>query len=290
MHIVGTKQYTEIEERDARFYDEIKGLYEKIHQFKGVRKIVGDWSLTKIENVNFEMIKPYLRGKKILEVGCGRGCLTAMVSQVSPIVAFDISKGSLNYARELGNLDGDVFYFQGNIYSIPFESGAFDIVIATEILEHLPKLDKAMSEINRVLRIGGKVIASVPNTLMYFYPVVLLAHLARQSGRSHLFGLVKRQTDDSPDMYSRPFLPSQFRDLFEGSGFSVVKHRTSMFYFWRFPYEQIILYGDRICPSLTGHFVRLIIKLTDLILDREFPVLKWLGARQHILAEKANDK
>jgi ubiquinone/menaquinone biosynthesis C-methylase UbiE/uncharacterized protein YbaR (Trm112 family) len=280
-------EHAEIEDRDLEIFDDIKALYEKINQFRGARKIIGDWSLTKIENTNFELTKPYLlEGVKVLEVGCGRGYSTALISQITSIAVFDISKSSLDYAKELGNFGNNVFYFQGNVYSIPFEAETFDIVIATEVLEHLPALDKAMREINRVLKSGGLVIASVPNTIMYLYPLVLLMHLIRRGRLRHLIGLIRREVDESPRQYHRPFLPKQFRGLFEESGFKVLKHRTSMLYFWRFPYEQLILYGDRLCPGLTRYLVRLFIKWTDLTLDKEFPLIKWLGARQHILVQK----
>lgn len=280
-------EYAEIEERDIQAFD-IKGLYEKINQFWGARKIIGDWSLTKIEDTNFELIKPHLESTKVLEVGSGRGYLTALISQFTSVAAFDISRGCLDYAKELGNFGDNVFYFQGNVYSIPFEAETFDIVVATEVLEHLPGLDKAMTEINRVLRTGGIVIASVPNAIMHFYPLVLLIHLRKQSSRKHFIRLIRRETDENTSLgpYDRPFLPKQFRKLFEESGFKVLKHRTSMLYFWRFPYEQIILYGDRHCPVVTRWLVNLMIKSSDVLFDRGFPLIKWFGARQHILAKK----
>ncbi len=279
-------EHTEIEERDIQVFDDIRGLYKKINQFQGARKIVGDYSLTKIEDTNFELIKPYLDGKKVLEVGCGRGYLTALMSRSASVAAFDISKGSLEYARELGNLDSNVFSFQGNVYSIPFEAETFDIVVATEVLEHLPGLDKAMKEIHRVLKKDGTVVASVPNTIMYFYPVVLLFYLRKVSSCKRLLKLIKRQTDASPDQYHRPFLPRQFRNLFEKNGFEVTKQRTSILYFWRVPYEQIILWGDRHFPTIMKYLVKLIIRSGDVILDREIPLVKWIGTRQHILARK----
>jgi hypothetical protein len=144
----------------------------------------------------------------------------------------------------------------------------------------------ATTEINRVLKNGGVVIASVPNTLMFFYPLVFSLMCIRKGGLKHLTGLIRREVDESPGQYHRPFLPKQFKTLFEKNGFKVLRHRTSMCYFWRFPYDRVILWGDKFCSLITKLIVKLVIKATDLPLDKEFPVIKWFGARQHILAKK----
>ena len=280
-------EHADIEGKNIQAYDDIKSRYEKIRQFRGARKIIADWSLTKIENTNFELVKPYIEGKNVLEIGCGRGYLSALVAQITGVAAFDISRGSLNYAKELGNFGDNVFYFQGNVYSIPFEAETFDIVIAAEVLEHLAGPDRAMREINRVLKVGGIVIASVPNMIMYFSPLVLLTSFEKIRHPLTTFRTyIKRQSDESPRQYDRPFLPTQFSKLFKESGFKVIKHKTSMLNFWLFPCKQIILYGDKRCPAITRWLVKLIIKSSDVVFDREFPIVKWFGTRQHILAKK----
>ena len=251
-----------------------------------MRKIVADWSLTKIEDTNFDLIKPYLAGKSVLEVGCGRGYMTALISKMASVAAFDISSSTLRYAKVLGNLDTNVFYFQGNVYSIPFETGLFDVIVATEVLEHLPDLDSAMKEINRVLKKGGIVIASVPNTMRFYYPTVILPLLTRKEGRRRLAGFMTREVDDTIGQYHRPFMPKQFRNLFKENGFEKIRHKTSMVYFWRFPYYSAILFCEERFPSITQRLVKLLIRSTDVFLDNEFPLIKWFGIRQHLLARK----
>lgn len=282
---IAESEYAVIEKRDMKIFDNIKDVYEQTKKFSGARKIIGDWSLTKVENVNFEIISPYIEGKKVLEIGCGRGYMTVLLSLKASVVAFDISRHCLEYAKELDNLGNNVSYFRGNAYSVPFESDTFDIVVATEVLEHLPGLDKAMREINRVVKRGGLVVASVPNTMMYLYPEVLCYLCLTAKGRKYLVGRMRRQIDDK-GQYHRPFLPLQFRRLFENYGFEVIRHRTSMCYFYRPPYDWAILWGDMNCPSVTKGIVKLIIRGTDLMLDRELPMIKWFGTRQHILARK----
>ncbi len=46
---------------------------------------------------------------------------------------------------------------------LPFEDSSFDVVVITEVLEHLPYTDITLSEINRILKPGGKIVGSVPN-------------------------------------------------------------------------------------------------------------------------------
>ena len=268
-----------IEERDAAFFDDIESLYKKISKYKGVREIVGDWSLNKIDEVNMELVSPYLNGKKVLEIGCGRGCMTSEMSKMADVVAFDISRGSLKYAESLGNFR-DSQIFQGNVCDMPLKRGIFNVVVVAEVLEHLPKLDRAMVEIHNVIKRGGIVVASVPNSLIYFYPLTLLMHISR------IGKIASRQIDDNKDIYHRPFLPHQFRRLFEEQGFEIVKHRTSMVYFWRFPYERIIFGIEKVYPKIAEWVIKKVIEWTDSILERNIPLIKWIGARQHIVARK----
>jgi len=288
LNLLPTAEDTEIEQRGIQVYDNLRVMWEEIKLFEGIKSIVSNWSSTRIEKVNVDLLFPYLGGTKVLEVGCGRGNLTTLIAQCADVAAFDISRGYLNYAKELGNLD-DAFCFQGNVCSVPFESKTFNVVVATEVLEHLLDLDGAMKEFVRVLKPGGIIVASVPNMIMDLHPLELLIHLRSCNSRRHLFRLLRRQESASSNLgiYDRPFLPKQFRKLFESYGFEIVKHRTSMLYFWRLPYQQILLFGDRYFPNITKWLVSHLIKSSDALFDKELPLIKWVGMRQHILARKA---
>lgn len=281
--IRGQGKYAKIEHRDCKIPD-IEELHERIGRRTGAWKIVSDWSLTKIEDTNFKLLEPHLDGKRVLEVGCGRGYLTALISNRTTVAASDISRGCLDYARKIGNFSNITFAFQGNVCSIPFKSSTFDVVVASEILEHLPDLNRAMTEINRVLKDGGIVVASVPNTILHLYPLVLLGHLIVHGPRK-IVDLLRRRTDDGP-MYHRPFLPGQLRHLFKQNGFSILSHRTTMLHFWHFPYMQLVQCGEKIHARATQYLVKQFIEKTDAALDRGIPLVRWIGARQHILAQK----
>lgn len=102
-------------------------------------------------------------GDRILELGCGMGSLwTANMYRVKDsydITLTDFSEGMVEEAGK--NIHKSNFKFQrADVQDIPFEDGSFDAVIANHMLYHVPDRDRALSEIRRVLKIGGRFYAS----------------------------------------------------------------------------------------------------------------------------------
>jgi ubiquinone/menaquinone biosynthesis C-methylase UbiE len=50
----------------------------------------------------------------------------------------------------------------GSILALPADDGFFDEIVCVSTLEHIPELDKAMEEMSRVLKVGGKAVLSFP--------------------------------------------------------------------------------------------------------------------------------
>lgn len=102
---------------------------------------------------------------KILELGCGDGSLWAKniyrVPKGWEITLTDFSQGMLKDAERLLGKDAHRFNFNVvDAQSIPYENESFDVVIANHMLYHVPDMDKAFSEIYRVLRHKGQFFAS----------------------------------------------------------------------------------------------------------------------------------
>ena len=98
---------------------------------------------------------------KILDAGCGEGFISRMIVSAFPgvvVTGLDYTNEALEIAREMGE---DVTYVQGDIMDMPFENKEFDIVVCTEVLEHLDDPDKAHSELLRVSKWG--VLVTVPH-------------------------------------------------------------------------------------------------------------------------------
>lgn len=104
-------------------------------------------------------------GCRVLELGCGPGTLwVENAARIPPNASFllsDLSAGMVAQAQNAMESLLPNFEFQAiDAQEIPFEDGAFDIVIASSMLYHVSDLEKALGEIRRVLKPGGHLYAS----------------------------------------------------------------------------------------------------------------------------------
>ncbi len=103
---------------------------------------------------------------RILEVGCGHGLLwQKCIARVDPawtIVLSDLSAGMLDEAcHALDKLNATGFKFEIiDAQNIPLEDNTYDTVIANHCLYHVPDRPRAISELQRVLKPGGRLLAT----------------------------------------------------------------------------------------------------------------------------------
>lgn len=100
----------------------------------------------------------------VLELGCGTGYFTKeIVGTGAKITAIDISPDLLDIARNEICSDRVIFK-EENAYNMTFPSESFETVVGSSVLHHLD-IEKAVSEIYRVLKIGGTMIFTEPNMM-----------------------------------------------------------------------------------------------------------------------------
>ncbi|PWT81224.1 MAG: hypothetical protein C5B44_04115 [Acidobacteria bacterium] len=108
------------------------------------------------------------RQASVADLGCGSGAMLCEVLKPMPGwtgFGLDISPVAVMYARRLAlhkQVQDRAHFQQGSVMNLPFSDGSLDLVIASEVLEHLPEAQKAFSEISRVLRPGGLLVATIP--------------------------------------------------------------------------------------------------------------------------------
>ena len=115
--------------------------------------------------------KEWLKGKWVLDAGCGAGRFLEAASRADcDVVGLDISD-AVDAART--NLAGrrNVHFVQASMYELPFRSGAFDGCYCIGVVQHTPDPQKAMRALPRVLKMGGRIAITAyerkPWTLLY---------------------------------------------------------------------------------------------------------------------------
>lgn len=97
----------------------------------------------------FKMVKP-LRAKTILDVGCGEGFTLQKLKEKG----IGLKNEGIDYSHdavEMGNkIYPELKIKQGDVYKLDYKNESFELVICTEVLEHLDNPKKAIDEIRRV--------------------------------------------------------------------------------------------------------------------------------------------
>ena len=114
-----------------------------------------------------------IKGKKVLDLGCGTGIYTKILKRKgAKVQAIDISPKMIEIAKQYVR---GVDFKIGTVYNLPYKSGSFDIVLASLVVHYFANLDAAFEEVRRVLKKGGFFIFSSYN------PVMAITH--RMKGR-----------------------------------------------------------------------------------------------------------
>jgi ubiquinone/menaquinone biosynthesis C-methylase UbiE len=157
----------------------------------------------------YYVIAPQVAGQRVLDLACGKGQGAAILRQrPAALVQYDLCLESLLFGRQ---------YFpslraaavNGNCLALPFADQSFNAVIAFEIIEHIEiaLVSSFLSEISRVLRLGGRAFLSTPNhavvlragTFVPPYhinnlkPRAFLRALRPHFRRVRLYGFLRRQ-------------------------------------------------------------------------------------------------
>jgi len=190
---------------------------------------------------------------QVLEIGCGTGYFTRELAKTgAKIIAIDISPDLIAKAREEIK-QSNVFFSVQNAYASVFQNDEFDYIAGSSVLHHL-NLPKALSEINRILKPGGKFFFTEPN--------MLNPQIALQKNIPWL----KKKLGDSPD--ETAFFRWQLYGILKKYGFSAISVQ---------PF-------DFLHPSVPSNFIPFIDNLGKLI--EKIPLLREIAGSLVISACK----
>ncbi|MGQ0665544.1 MAG: class I SAM-dependent methyltransferase [Nitrospiraceae bacterium] len=210
---------------------------------------------------------------QILDVGCGPGVYTKdLLARGWAVWGIDLSPQMLEVAKHsLSHVDGAnrVQFRVAQVTALPFDASFFDAVLCIGVISYVEDIDRAMSEIARVLKPGGHVIFQVSNKLSPFELEVRL--------RGWLRPLRSRRSEKEDDrlldrMKLVAYRPAAFDVRCTQHGFRKRDFRYYSFY---------LSVMDAVCPG-----VSLSIAKRLEILSRS-STLGWLGAGYLVVMEKA---
>ncbi len=101
------------------------------------------------------------KGKRVLDMGCRDGALTAYFARDNTVVGVDVDEVALARAKEALGIDTRALDAHGDWHELMGET--FDVVVAGEVLEHLFYPDRVVAHVARHLKPGGMFVGSVPN-------------------------------------------------------------------------------------------------------------------------------
>jgi SAM-dependent methyltransferase len=154
-------------ESERRYFDQLA-------QTSGQPARYSDRTMARYRNPRTQRIFPFeythslfreCGGQRVCDFGCGQGPSTTFAAaRGARVFGFDISHGSLRYARDLAQVNGvgeRVWFAQMDATRVAFADGAFDVVLCDGIFHHVD-VAAALAEAKRILRPGGLLLINEP--------------------------------------------------------------------------------------------------------------------------------
>ena len=138
----------------AKYYNDYSESYDSERR-KGYYSFIND--------LEFEKIQALAAGSRVLEVGCGTGLILERTHAIgAEVYGVDLSPKMVELCRKKG-LNAQ----EASVTALPFKDDSFDLVYSFKVLAHVPDIRKAMLEIVRVTRPGGRMVLEFYNPISF---------------------------------------------------------------------------------------------------------------------------
>ncbi len=164
----------------------------------------------------------------ILEAGVGQGVVLKKIAErggakIKSLTGIDLSGRLLEIAKKI---IPQAKLVKGDIEAMPFANNSFDLVIMVGVFPYLLDIDKALSEIKRVLRADGQFIVTVPNRKWILFK-----------------NYIKQRRNIQP-VEDRFFDFEEMKNILEQRGFRVISYRGAdalRFYGWKHRFDRFLV-------------------------------------------------
>jgi SAM-dependent methyltransferase len=175
-----------------------------------------------LEAVAREMVS--LPKGKVLDLGCGDGDYAKRLKDLGfNVIAGDIDVARFRYKNEIEFKHCDI------TKEMPFPDKTFDYVLLMEVVEHLRNPYAAISEINRIIKNNGHLIASTPNILNLSSRLRFLFEGSYEYFREPPLDQVKNPKEVIFNLHLVPYRYHELEYLLSASGFKIAGIFTSIY-------------------------------------------------------------
>lgn len=165
-------------EREQRFYDQKRSSYARVRAW--ITRAIGEFDREAEVQDYYDPA-----GKVVLDYGCGEGRLTfdLLAKGASHVTGIDVSNARVERAGELAKergVEDRCEFVVADAHATGFPEAAFDLVVGNDVLHHLD-LERALEEIRRVLKPGGRAVFAEP---LAHNPILKAGRALTPSGRT----------------------------------------------------------------------------------------------------------
>ena len=217
-------------EKFEQSYQDI-GYHESGAEFEkqiGVPEKVGRFLFERVKGRMLEWLEPG-PGHCVLDVGCGAGYFLYLIQQryrergFTPLeTGVEISMFQLSYMVRRMRKEGvlDAVAVHGNGEFLPFADDSFDLITCSEVLEHVRNPVRALMEMRRILKPGGRLLLSTPSmTAINGWDKLLSPFVAVVKAVTRYKA---KSVTSSGDSYDAPWYPKELQEAIGAAGLAIL--------------------------------------------------------------------
>lgn len=173
-------------------------------------------------------------GVRVLDIGAGQGSLSAKLLEAG------YSVSACDAYPDMFRLHGVECRRVDAAGRVPYDDGSFDLAISVEVVEHLESHRSLFTEVNRLLKEGGKFVFTTPNILSFKSRLRFFL-----TGYHYSFGPLDPTVEDPVTQHITPFTLDRYRFLLSHCGLDLTSisadklQRTSLAWAWMTPVVRL---------------------------------------------------
>ena len=162
------KKFNDIAEK----WWDLDGEFKPLHQINPLR-------------LNFIKERTELKGKRVLDIGCGGGILSEALSKAgADVIGIDASTQTIGVAKSHANsVNSKVTYLESTVedFILNNDKNSFDVITCLEMLEHVPSPEQIIKSCSNILKKGGDIFFSTinRNPKSYLFAIIGAEYILR---------------------------------------------------------------------------------------------------------------